>query len=339
MIIPMPKHKHLQFIMWALREMPSELTGVPPCVLAMGTLPRGPLAVLRESWMGDLPPNLGKAPEQYLRELHHNFEVAKHYADVHSKRMQSVYVKRYNQRSCDKALTEPGDSVLVLQSSSTTSRMFASWKGPVSVVEKLSPYSYVVELDGIRHRLHANHLKRFFTAVKEVHVDSYGFGNPNSLGDDVAATSVCLIDHADDPCSKCSFVDEVATAARCAVVRDEDVDFGEVPSCVTPAPDLSLPSQRIDPAVLAHLSDLEKQQLLAVLDKYADVFRDDPGLYKGVKHHIPLTADFKPKRLKEYKIPEKIKPEVMRQIDDLLDQGIIQELSYRKQIARQLHKH
>ena len=67
----------------------------------------------------------------------------------------------------------------------------------------------------------------------------------------------------------------------------------------------SLPSQRIDPSMLAHLTDAEKQQLLAVLDKYADVFRDDPWLYPGVKHRIPLTDNFKARRLKEYKIPEK----------------------------------
>ena len=54
-------------------------------------------------------------------------------------------------------------------------------------------------------------------------------------------------------------------------------------------------------------------------------FRDAPGLYTGVFHTIPLSPDFKPKRLKEYKIPELIKPEVRRQIKDLLDQNIISE--------------
>jgi len=59
---PKSWHKHLPFIMWALREVPSEPTGVPPWLLAMGMLPRGPLAVLRDTWTGerDLPPNLGK---------------------------------------------------------------------------------------------------------------------------------------------------------------------------------------------------------------------------------------------------------------------------------------
>jgi len=65
---PKSWHKHLPFIMWALREVPSELTGVPPWLIAMGILPRGPLAVLRDTWTGerDLPPNLGKNPVEYL---------------------------------------------------------------------------------------------------------------------------------------------------------------------------------------------------------------------------------------------------------------------------------
>jgi len=321
---PSSWHKHLPFVMWAMREVPSELTGVPPWLLAMGTLPRGPLAVLRECWTGecDYPSNLGKAPEQYLRELHHNLEVAKRYADVHSKRMQGRYVERYNQRSRDKEF-KPGDSVLVLQPNTTTSRMFSSWKGPAQVVEKLSPYSYMVELDGAQYRLHANHLKRFLTKVDEVQIDGYGFGNPNSLGEDVVTTAVSLTNLSEEPSIDTGSLIDVATVVTCAVVRDEDVDFGEVHSCKPPAQDLLLPSQRMDAAALAHLSDSDKQQLLAVLDKYADVFRDEPGLYKGVMHRIPVTDDFKPKRLKEYKIPEKIKPEVMRQIKDLLDQGII----------------
>ena len=108
----------------------------------MGTIPRGPLTVLRECWLGDmdLPPNLGKEPEKYLRELHHNLEVAKHYEDTHSKQMQDVYVRRYNLCSRDKNF-QPGDSILVLQPNTTSSRTFATWKGPAQTVQKLSPYS------------------------------------------------------------------------------------------------------------------------------------------------------------------------------------------------------
>jgi len=59
---PKQWHKYLGYILWALREVPNETTGVPPWVMAFGYLLRGPLAVLKESWVGDadLPLDLGK---------------------------------------------------------------------------------------------------------------------------------------------------------------------------------------------------------------------------------------------------------------------------------------
>ena len=308
---PRSWQKHLPFVMWALREVPSSLTGAPPWLLAMGTLPRGPLAVLRETWTGerDSPPDLSKSVTEYLRELHQNLEIARTYADMHSKRMQNVYVRRYNERSRDKHF-DVGDSVLILQPSSTTSRMFSTWSGPGKVIEKRSPYSYVVELDGARYRLHANQLRHFSVRVDEVQIDNCSFVDSVSMLN-------CEMTDSDDELANSEIAvqqTEAATVATCAIVRDEDADFGDIRTCEPhtelKSSHMQLPSQRIDLASLNHLTESEQQQLLAVLDKYPDVFRDEPGLYTGVEHSIPLNNDFRPKRMKEYKIPEKIKPEV-----------------------------
>ena len=40
-------------------------------------------------------------------------------------------------------------------------------------------------------------------------------------------------------------------------------------------------------------------------------------------HEIHVTPDFKPKCLKAYKVPELLKPEVARQLQELLDLGFI----------------
>jgi len=42
-----------------------------------------------------------------------------------------------------------------------------------------------------------------------------------------------------------------------------------------------------------------------------------------IKHSIPLVPGFKPKRLHAYRVPERLKPEVDRQIQEMLDNGII----------------
>jgi len=63
--------------------------------------------------------------------------------------------------------------------------------------------------------------------------------------------------------------------------------------------------------------------LLEVLDKYPECFSDVPGYTDVVTRTIPLTDDFKPKRLSAYRIPEKLKPEVDRQIQEMLRNDII----------------
>ena len=42
-----------------------------------------------------------------------------------------------------------------------------------------------------------------------------------------------------------------------------------------------------------------------------------------VCYEIHVTSDFKPQRLKAYKVPELLKPEVARQLQELLDMGFI----------------
>ena len=114
----------------------------------------------------------------------------------------------------------------------------------------------------------------------------------------------------------------------CAVIYEHDLDFGpvNVVDSAVQRPDRSseLPSsQKIDPVKLAHLSVRQRQELLSVLDAFPDCFSDTPGFCDFVEHEIPVTSDFKPKRLRAYKVPELLKPEVQRQIHELLSLGFI----------------
>jgi hypothetical protein len=68
---PRQWQKYLPFVLWALREAPNETTGLPPFTLVYGRLPKGPLAILKETWSGEreLPLNLGKSAVEYLEDL------------------------------------------------------------------------------------------------------------------------------------------------------------------------------------------------------------------------------------------------------------------------------
>ena len=47
----------------------------------------------------------------------------------------------------------------------SASRLFSTLTGPATVVEVLSPYSYIVEQHGVRKSFHANKLRKFHMRV------------------------------------------------------------------------------------------------------------------------------------------------------------------------------
>jgi len=114
----------------------------------------------------------------------------------------------------------------------------------------------------------------------------------------------------------------IARVHGCGVISDSDVDFGSVLQPVRDACD-SKPSERVSADRLTHLNAEQRDDLLSVLDEYAICFRDRPGLYTGAVHRIETTAEFKPKRMRAYRVPEVFKPDVEKQIGELLDMGLI----------------
>ena len=127
----------------------------------------------------------------------HKLQVAKTYATSHTEREQKRYVSHYNLRSQDKHF-ECGERVLILTPDSSSSRLFSKWTGPATVVEVRSPYSYTVELDGVRKHFHANKLRKFHTRVDSVEC--------SSLLDELDRNSV----------------------NTCAMVYNSDKEFGDI---------------------------------------------------------------------------------------------------------------
>ena len=182
--------------------------------------------------------------------------------------------------------------------------MFSRWQGPSTVIEVCSPCSYVVEFNGTRHHVHANRLKQFFVSANAV-----------TLCPDLETISADTI--TDD-------IDSVATVSGCAVITDLDHDFGDISTFNTDhTVGNILPSLRIEASQIAHLSAPEQRELLQSLDEFAVCFSDDPGLCTLAVHEINLNPDFRPRCLRAYRVPEKLKPQVTAEIQRMLDLGII----------------
>ena len=112
---PREWHKVIPYIVWAYREVPNSTTSVAPYTLLYGRLLKGSLAILKNSWAGELelPSNLGKSVAAYLQELKENLEIAANFAIKHAKAEQASYAEYYSRRTKDKHF-HVGKKMLVL---------------------------------------------------------------------------------------------------------------------------------------------------------------------------------------------------------------------------------
>jgi len=65
------------------------------------------------------------------------------------------------------------------------------------------------------------------------------------------------------------------------------------------------------------LSEQQRTELLSLLDRFAVCFSDTPGFTDKAEHRVPISADFKPKRMRAYRVPERLKPQVKQQLEEM----------------------
>jgi len=70
------------------------------------------------------------------------------------------------------------------------------------------------------------------------------------------------------------------------------------------------PSERVSADGLTHLSEQQRDDLLAVLDDFAVCFSDRPGLYAGAVHRMEATAEFEPRRMRACRVSDVFTPDV-----------------------------
>jgi len=119
----------------------------------------------------------------------------------------------------------------------------------------------------------------------------------------------------------------IAGVAQCFVTDDRDVMFGRVLTstpvvlCAVLSSQHSSLSQQDDK--IPHLQPDQQQEIRQLLDEFAEEFDDRPGRCDAVVHRIQTTDGFVPQHMRPYRVPDAFKMEVDRQIQDLLDKGLI----------------
>ena len=88
---------------------------------------------------------------------------------------------------------------------------------------------------------------------------------------------------------------ESKSVNTCAVVYENDTDFGQlnvIPSTLSQPSTVVLPSEKIDPASISHLSCDQQLELLEVLDRYPECFSDVSGSTDVITHKLRIRNEY-----------------------------------------------
>ena len=130
------------YLLFAYREVPQDSMGFSPFELLYGRCVRGPLDILKESWVAS-----ERADES----------VVSHILDMREKlsKMQAIVQdnlkgsqqrqKRWYDKSARHREFQQGDQVLVLLPTSTN-KLLAQWQGPYKVKDRVGNINYLVEM-------------------------------------------------------------------------------------------------------------------------------------------------------------------------------------------------
>ncbi len=283
-------------LLFAFRDTPHSSTGFAPFELMYGRRVRGPMTILSELWTGMNEEGETKNTYQYLIDLQKRLETTCHLAKEEMKKSKSKYKIQYNKKARPREYKE-GDEVLLLLPTDAN-KLLMHWKGPFTIVKKINRMNYQIDLGQRKQTFHINLLKQYFRREK------------------VAAA----VDEIEDG----AIFDIVAVA----VIPEETDNLTDEPDELTNSDDLlHLPpleskESAKDVYISPDLTADQVKEVKRIFGNCKNVLTDVPGKTNLGEHVIELT-DQEPVRCKPYPIPHAVRDDVRKEIDKMLDMGII----------------
>ena len=279
---PKQWHRYINALLFAYREVPQESSGFSPFELLYGRTVRGPMHILRELWTSENTDAEVMNTYQYVFELREKLEHTLQLARENLERSQSRH-KHYYDRTARKKSLRPGDQVLILLPTDSN-KLLMQWKGPFKIIDKVGMNDYAVIVSGKKKIFHANLLKQYHSDVK-----------PDSgVLDKVGCSVVELVD--DDEAEILDDIPEIG----CYSPKEswKDVKYGD------------------------DLTGDRKAELLSLVEKFSDVFTDQPGCTNLIEHEIKVTSN-DPVRSSPYVVPFAVRDSLKKDIEEMLQMGVI----------------
>ncbi|XP_062585038.1 uncharacterized protein LOC134246689 [Saccostrea cucullata] len=283
---PLKWDVHLPYVLFAYRDVPNETTGFTPFELLYARHVRGPLDILKEQW--EEPTEEQASVLSYLIETRERMEtVRKLVTEVESQAKKKQ--KRYYDKNARSRNFEVGQKVLVLLPTST-SKLLAQWKGPYEVTEKVSPVDFRVRVSKNKETVyHVNMLKEWFERESE----------ENSKSEIMACLNV------------------ISSLSSNDVQIEDGVVSDKVPA-------LQQTESSADVLYSKDLNTEQRDQIQRLVEEFGDIFTDVPKKTPLTKHSVKTSTDV-PIHMKPYPIPYALQDQVKRELQQMMDLGIIEE--------------
>jgi len=269
--------KYLPYLLFAYREVPTESIGFSPFELMYGRTIRGPLAVIKETWL-EKDPNRHNLTT-YVLEMRRRLATMQEVVQKSLKKNQSKQKQLYDTYS-SKRKFQVGDKVLVLLPT-PGSKLEVKWQGPYTIMKVLNNgLNYEIDTGKTRkqHRIyHINLLNKWQSR------------------------------------------DELT-----ALVMPESQEI-TLPH-ESNVPSINSDESFQDVAISENLDESQRQQVKKLLLDYSEVFSGIPNRTTAAEHHVN-TEGAVPVRSSPYKVPQKLEDEVNKEIERMLDMGIVRQSS------------
>ncbi len=155
--------KLIPYLLFAYREVPQASTGFSPFELVYGRHARGPLDILRESWIAEKG-SKESVVSHIICVRERMEEMMKMVANNLTSAQQTQ--KTWYDKGARLKVFNPGDQVLVLLPTES-SKLLAQWQGPYEVVKQQGPVDYIVNMHDRRKKnrtFHVNMLRQFHSS-------------------------------------------------------------------------------------------------------------------------------------------------------------------------------
>ncbi|XP_076032460.1 uncharacterized protein LOC143020182 [Oratosquilla oratoria] len=283
----------LQFLLFAIRETPSESLGVSPFELLFGRKVRGPLKVIKDHLIS-LPSTKLVTVNNYITSLKSNLDKVRSFAKTNLAHAQSVMKTNFDSKALVREFKE-GDLVLAYIPISG-SPLSAKYHGPYKISKKLSDSNYVISTPD-RHKatqhIHVNLIKPYMTTSP-------------------------LLDYEKQVLAVNTVPNVMSHTPNNAMYINFDKILPNIDSHPT---DNSHILGNLVP-YLSHLTNEHANDVTEIIHKYDSLFKDVSGICNIATHDVKLVPGSSPIRHNPYRIHPQKREQMRSEVNFLLDHGL-----------------